>query len=156
MQYIKDLFTNYMLMSVVAAWFVAQLLKGVTGIFKLKIFTVVEFLFGTGGMPSSHTAAVVALTTSAIIAFGFKSAVFAVSALLAMIVIRDAMGIRHEVGNHAKALNKMIQKSLDAETTHETLKELVGHTPLQVLMGAVVGVVVAIIMSFFDVFSTVI
>lgn len=154
MQYIKDFFTNYMLVSVIAAWFTAQVLKGVTGIFKLKKFTVTEFLFGTGGMPSSHTAAVVALTTSSVIAFGFKSAVFAVSALLAMIVIRDAMGIRHEVGNHARELNRIIQKSLDAETTHETLKELVGHTPLQVLMGAVVGVAVAVIMSLFDVFST--
>ncbi len=154
MQYIKDFFTNYMLVSVIASWFIAQILKGVTGIFKLKKFTVVEFLFGTGGMPSSHTAAVVALTTSGAIAFGFKSAVFAISALLAIIVIRDATGIRHEVGNHAKTLNKILAKSFEGESAHETFKELVGHTPLQVLMGAVVGVIVPIIMNLFGVFST--
>ena len=69
MQYVKDLFTNYMMMSVVASWLIAQILKGITGVFKLKKFTVVEFLFGTGGMPSSHTASVMALATSAVIKF---------------------------------------------------------------------------------------
>ena len=65
MKYITDLFTNYVLMSAVTGWLVAQILKGFTGVFKLKKFTLVEFFFGTGGMPSSHTAAVCGVATAA-------------------------------------------------------------------------------------------
>ena len=155
MQYVKDLFTNYMMMSVVASWLIAQILKGITGVFKLKKFTVVEFLFGTGGMPSSHSASVMALATSAAISFGLKSAIFAVSALLAMIVIRDATGMRHEVGVHAKTLNMILEEHKSDETPYEALKELVGHTPLQVFFGALVGIAVPICMYFIPVFSVI-
>ena len=149
MIYIRDFFSNYMLMSVIAAWLVAQILKGITGVFKLKKFTVTEFLFGTGGMPSSHTAAVAALATSAGLKMGFNSAAFAISALLMMIVVRDATGMRHEVGKHAKTLNAILSERRNGEdSTHELLKELVGHTPLQVFFGLLVGIAVAIGMSF--------
>lgn len=153
MQYIKDFFTNYMIICVIASWFTAQILKGITGVFKLKKFTVFEFLFGTGGMPSSHTAAVMSLSTSSAIAFGFNSAVFAVSAVLTMIVVRDATGMRYEVGQHAKTLNKILLEHRDGESAHEMLKELVGHTPLQVLMGALLGILVPILLSFSPVFT---
>ena len=142
-------------MSVVASWLIAQILKGITGVFKLKKFTVVEFLFGTGGMPSSHSASVMALATSAAISFGLKSAIFAVSALLAMIVIRDATGMRHEVGVHAKTLNMILEEHKSDETPYEALKELVGHTPLQVFFGALVGIAVPICMYFIPVFSVI-
>lgn len=153
MQYIRDFFTNYMLMCVIASWFTAQVLKGITGVFRLKKFTVVEFLFGTGGMPSSHTAAAMSLTTSAAIAFGLNSAAFAISALLTMIVVRDATGMRYEVGKHAKTLNKILMERRDGESAHEMLKELVGHTPLQVLMGGLLGIAVPIILSFAPIFT---
>ena len=155
MQYVKDLFTNYMMMSVIASWFIAQILKGITGVFKLKKFTVVEFLFGTGGMPSSHTAAVLALATSAAMSFGLNSAAFAISALLAMIVVRDATGMRHEVGKHAKTLNMILEEHKRDDTPYEALKELVGHTPLQVFFGALLGIVVPIGMYFIPVFTVV-
>lgn len=148
MIYIRDFFSNYMMMSVISAWLAAQILKGITGVFKLKKFTVTEFLFGTGGMPSSHTAAVTALATSAGLRCGFDSAAFAISALLMMIVVRDATGMRHEVGKHARTLNAILLERKDGETAPDVLKELVGHTPLQVFFGVLVGVAVAIGMSF--------
>ena len=151
MKYVIDLFTNYVLMSAVAAWLVAQILKGFTGVFKLKKFTLTEFFFGTGGMPSSHTAAVSGVATAVAIVHGLNSTMFAISAVLAMIVMRDAMGMRRQVGEHAKALN-IIFKELEAakndpEKTHKALGELAGHTPLQVFAGMIVGIGVASLMT---------
>ena len=144
MQILIDIFTNYVLMSAVCSWIVAQILKGFTGVFKLKKFTLTEFFFGTGGMPSSHTAAVCGVVTATALRCGFASAEFAISAVLAMIVMRDAMGMRREVGRHAKALNRIFEElskaKNDPELTHKALGELVGHTPLQVFAGVFVGV----------------
>ncbi len=157
MNYVLDFFTNYLLMSAVAAWFVAQLLKGLTGVFKLKKFTVTEFLFGTGGMPSSHTAAVCALIGASAIKHGFGSSQLAISAVLAMIVMRDAMGMRRQVGEHAKALNHIFKELAEAKSdptlTHKALGELVGHTPLQVFAGALVGLLVPLGLMFIPAFG---
>ncbi len=146
MKYVTDFFTNYILMSSVIAWFTAQILKGLTGVFRLKKFTVIEFLFGTGGMPSSHTASVCALISASAVKYGFASFHFAISAVLAMIVMRDAMGMRRQVGEHAKALNIIIKEIAEAKNdpklTNKALAELVGHTPLQVFAGALVGLLV--------------
>ena len=151
MQFLIDIFTNYVLMSAVCSWIIAQILKGLTGVFKLKKFTLTEFFFGTGGMPSSHTAAVCGLATASVVAFGFASFEFAISAVLAMIVMRDAMGMRREVGRHAKALNKIFEELAkaknDPEQTHKALGELVGHTPLQVFAGVFVGIGSAILLN---------
>lgn len=144
MKYLVDIFTNYILMSAVCSWLVAQILKGFTGVFRLKKFSLIEFFFGTGGMPSSHTAAVCGVVTASAVSCGFDSAAFAISAVLAMIVMRDAMGMRREVGKHAKALNKIFEELAEAkndpELTHKALGELVGHTPLQVFAGMIVGI----------------
>ena len=144
-------------MSAVAGWLTAQVLKGFTGIFRLKRFTVTEFLFGTGGMPSSHTAAVCAVVSACAIMFGVGSYQFALSGVLAMIVMRDAMGMRRQVGEHAKALNIIFKELADAHNdptlTQKALAELVGHTPLQVFVGAIVGVLVPIGMMFIPAFG---
>ncbi len=151
MQFLIDIFTNYILMSAVCSWIIAQILKGLTGVFKLKKFTLTEFFFGTGGMPSSHTAAVVGVVTASVVKCGFDSPEFAISAVLAMIVMRDAMGMRREVGRHAKALNKIFEELAkaknDPEMTHKALGELVGHTPLQVFAGVFVGIGVSLLLS---------
>ena len=151
MQFLVDIFTNYILMSAVCSWIIAQILKGLTGVFKLKKFTLTEFFFGTGGMPSSHTAAVVGVVTASVVKCGFASSEFAISAVLAMIVMRDAMGMRREVGRHAKALNKIFEELAkaknDPEMTHKALGELVGHTPLQVFAGVFVGIGVSLLLS---------
>ena len=151
MQYIIDIFTNYILISAVCSWLVAQILKGLTGVFKLKKFTLTEFFFGTGGMPSSHTAAVCGVMTASAVTFGFASFEFAISAVLAMIVMRDAMGMRREVGRHAKALNQIFEELAKAKDdpalTHKALGELVGHTPLQVFAGAIVGIASSLLLG---------
>ena len=151
MGWLYDLGSNYVLISGATAWIVAQFLKCLTGIFKLKDFTLTELFFGTGGMPSSHSAAVCSLATACALRHGFDSTYFAIAAILAIIVMRDAMGMRHEVGKHAKALNVIIQEFFKSEKHPEDLKkthkELVGHTPLQVFAGVATGIVVAFLMS---------
>ena len=144
----KAFFTNYVLMSTVCAWFVAQFLKMVTTLFKEKKFKPSLMLFSSGGMPSSHSATVGALCTSSAIHFGFGSFEFAVSAILAMVVVTDAMGVRWETGEQSKVINKIVKKLFagNPEDTETALKELVGHTPLQVLMGVIVGVAIPFVM----------
>jgi acid phosphatase family membrane protein YuiD len=151
-----SLVTNYVLASAVIAWFVAQILKVCTGIFRLKKFSVTEMLFGTGGMPSSHTASVCAAACAAAIKYGLGSAEFAIAMILAMIVIRDATGMRREVGEHAKALNLILQdliESKDAKITERALNELAGHTPLQVVCGAILGFAVPFLVTLIPVFN---
>ena len=159
MDFLIDLGTNFWLVSVISAWFIAQVLKFFTGVFKLKKFTTIEFLFGTGGMPSSHTAAVCAMVSACAIKCGFGSVEFAISALLAMIVMRDATGMRRQVGEHAKALNKIFEELAEAhndpELTHKALAELVGHTPLQVAVGAILGFLVPVALMYVPFFNIV-
>ena len=156
MEWLKDLGSNYILISGITAWIAAQILKCLTGVFKIKKFSLVELMFGTGGMPSSHSAAVCALATSAALKEGLDSGYFAIAAVLAVIVMRDAMGMRNEVGKHAKTLNAIINEFFKSEKHPEdfqkTHKELVGHTPLQVYAGVVTGIAVAFLMSLIPAF----
>lgn len=150
-----DLVTNFTLASAVAAWLTAQILKVVTGVFKMKKFSVIEMFFGTGGMPSSHTASVTALSCAVAIRHGLGSPLFAMCAILAMIVMRDATGMRRQVGEQAKVLNNILQELKNAkgpEATQKALDELAGHTPLQVAAGAVVGIVVPFLVDLIPVF----
>ena len=157
MKFLIDFTTNYPLVSAGAAWVAAQILKLITGAFKIKKFTWTEFFFGTGGMPSSHTAAVCSLVTACAIKCGVGSVEFAVSFILAMIVIRDATGMRRQVGEHAKALNIILKEIFESKGDHKLAQkafgELVGHTPLQVFAGAIVGVVVAFLMTLIPAFG---
>ena len=159
MEFLNELYnmaTNYCLISAGSSWVVAQILKAITGVFKLKKFTLTEFFFGTGGMPSSHTAAVIGLLTACGVKYGLGSGYFAISFILAMIVIRDAMGMRRQVGEHAKALNlifKELVEARDIEHTQKAFSELAGHTPLQVYAGAAVGLIVALLLSLVPAFG---
>ncbi len=153
---IYNMAANYPLVSAGCGWVVAQILKAITGVFKLKKFTLTEFFFGTGGMPSSHTAAVIALLTACGIKYGLGSGYFAISFILSMIVIRDAMGMRRQVGEHAKALNlifKELIESKDPKMTQKAFSELAGHTPLQVFAGAAVGAAVAVLFALIPAFG---
>ena len=147
----------FIIICAASAWFMAQFLKVFTGIFKIKKFSVVELLFGTGGMPSSHSASVCALATACAIKDGFTSATFAISLVLALIVMRDAMGMRRQVGEQAKALNQLFQKLSqnlnDPELTEKTLEELAGHTPLQVFAGMLIGVLIPVGLMFIPAFE---
>ena len=154
---LKGLFTNYCLMSAVFGWLIAQILKVFTGIFRVREFSFRAMMFGTGGMPSSHSAAVMALCTSIAIRFGFGSPLFAIAGLLCIIVMNDATGVRRETGKQSKALNLILKDlftdSPDKEKLDENFRELIGHTPLQVVCGAITGIVVAVVMGFIPVFG---
>lgn len=153
-----DLFRNFPLMCAVAAWLLAQFIKICTGIFKLQKFTFTTMMFGTGGMPSSHSAAVISLAVACALTpgLGFISTEFAIAGLLAMIVIRDATGVRREVGEHSKLLNRIMadlveSKNIDEFDTH--FKELVGHTGMQVFVGALVGAATPFLMALIPTFG---
>jgi len=144
---VLDILDNFWLISAVSAWFIAQFLKVLTGMFRDRSFSLLTLMFSTGGMPSSHTASVVALTTAAGLTFGLSSFSFAATFMFSMVVMIDAMGVRRETGEQAKIINRMMKEFLiskDPEIWNRTLKELIGHTPLQVAAGAAVGVIVPV------------
>lgn len=137
---------NQLLMSAVTGWVVAQFLKTLIDFALNKNFNA-ERLVGSGGMPSSHSATVCGLTTAALLKYGAGSFEFAVSFVLSMIVMYDAIGVRRETGKQAKLLNSILSENplkLNAEVLQEKLKEYVGHTPLQVLAGAILGIGLAL------------
>ena len=145
MNQLSLLLENRVLIASVSGWLVAQLLKTIIHLYFTKSF-VPERLVGSGGMPSSHSATVCALSTAAGIQYGLSSGEFAIAAILAIVVMYDAIGVRRETGIQAKIINEMMEvfSSMNKELSAEDkLKELVGHTPLQVLMGALLGIAIA-------------
>ena len=148
MQLIRDVLNlNPILTVALLAWFVAQVLKTLINFILLGKFQL-ERMWGDGGMPSAHSATVCAMVIATARSEGFGSAIFAVAAVVAIITMQDAMGVRRETGEQAKVLNKMIEQWIDVTEKNAPflqnmhLKEMVGHTPLQVLAGFVVGCVV--------------
>ena len=147
MKFLTELFGNRIFISAALGWFVAQVLKTLIHMFITKQF-VMERMVGSGGMPSSHSATVCGLATAVGIRYGGGSYEFAMAAILAIVVMHDAMGVRMETGRQGKVLNEMLEvftnmgKQISAEAR---LKEFVGHTPLQVLMGAILGIIIAVI-----------
>lgn len=145
----QDMLSNQILMSSVAGWVVAQLLKTLIDCTLNHGFSA-ERLVGSGGMPSSHSSTVCALVVSSGICCGISSSEFAVSFVLAAVVMYDAIGVRQETGKQAKLLNMILEQDFFKLKNYEfqkKLKELVGHTPLQVLVGAILGVVIALLVN---------
>ena len=142
MKFFNDLISNELFISAAIAWFIAQVLKTIIHTFLTKDFNL-ERMYGSGGMPSSHSATVTALATASAFVYGAASSEFAISAILAIIVMYDARGVRRETGIQAKVLNDLIELLKDVHnelmTMDEKLKEFVGHTPLQVVIGAILG-----------------
>lgn len=145
MDWLKDLLTNEFLITGLVAWFVAQLLKTVVH-FSIYKKLDVQRLYGDGGMPSGHSATVSSLATICGLSFGFGSVEFAISAIVATIVCHDAMGVRRETGKQAQVLNELLRF---LESGREAdLKELVGHTPLQVWAGILIGIANALLIHY--------
>ena len=146
MQFIIDLWGNVPLRCSIIAWMVAQALKVLITLWLNRQWDWRRW-FGMGGMPSSHSAFVFSLMVSVGIRDGLSSTLFALSFALAAIVIYDAMGVRAETGKQGAVLNKILRQVLveGKPITEDTLKELVGHTPLEVLGGIAVGLLVAIL-----------
>jgi hypothetical protein len=99
----------------------------------------------TGGMPSSHSAAVAALTTTVGMTDGVTSSLFGVTLFFSLIVMYDAAGLRRAAGRQAALLNRIMAEKENRDKAEHQLFELLGHTPLQVLVGAIVGVLAAIV-----------
>ena len=144
MQDFLTIINNHVLIVAVLACFTAQFLKpfielAVQG--KFNVHSMIE----AGGMPSSHSAMVTALAGGVGQTAGWASTDFAIACVFAVIVMYDAMGIRQAAGLHARRLNQLVDELLSDRTefSEERLKELLGHTPLQVLIGSIVGAAVS-------------
>ena len=145
----QEMLKNQLLISSATGWVVAQLLKTILDCTLNHGFSP-ERLVGSGGMPSSHSATVCALVVSSGICCGVSSSEFAVSFVLAAVVMYDAIGVRQETGKQAKLLNLILQQDLfklKDQEFEEKLKEFVGHTPLQVFAGAILGIVIALLVN---------
>ncbi len=144
MDVLQQLVHNQILMSTVIAWVLAQLIKVVlTLIFQRKLDLV--RLFGSGGMPSSHSASVTCAATMAGLLNGFDSAIFGIATVIALVVMYDAAGVRRAAGKQAKLLNELIENYYAEHYINEKkLKELLGHTPVEVVAGSMLGIAIAI------------
>lgn len=141
--FLLQMIRNKVLLATVMSWLVAQTLKVVLGVIRQKRFDFRWFI-GTGGMPSSHAAGVCALTTAVGLTYGFYSALFAVTAVFTIIVLFDAQGVRRTVGKQAEILNKILDDIYWKKSIAEDrLKELLGHTPVEVLAGMFLGITIA-------------
>lgn len=145
----QEIASNQVLISACLGWIVAQVLKTMIDVALNRSFSP-ERLVGSGGMPSSHSATVCSLVVSTGLCYGVASYEFAVSFVLAAVVMYDAIGVRQETGKQAKLLNMIMDQKvlkLDNHEIQERLKELVGHTPLQVFAGALLGIMIAVLVN---------
>ena len=150
MTFLADLISNKTLIAACIAWLLAQLIKTVIDLVLYGSFNP-ERMVGSGGMPSSHSSTVCALATTSVLQYGAASFQFSVTFILAMVVMYDAAGVRRETGKQAVVLNRLLRDTplpWTEDILDQNLKELVGHTPLQVSAGAVLGVAVALFMWF--------
>ncbi len=145
MDFFRQLFSNHILWVSIFACFLAQFIKIFTG--KEKRVDPSR-IFMSGGMPSSHSSFVTSLATLVGIYNGFDSMEFAICIVFGLIVMYDASGVRRAVGKQATIINRIVQDLHNRKhIEHEVLKELVGHTPTEVIFGAVLGIVVGVVMA---------
>lgn len=145
MEFFSELFNNKVLGISIFACFLAQFIKIFTG--KEKRIDIPR-IFTSGGMPSSHSSFVTSLATLVGMDLGFDSTEFAIVTVVALIIMYDAAGVRRAVGKQAKILNQMIEDFHHTKHIEQTkLKELIGHTPLEVYSGALLGVLVAVMLG---------
>lgn len=148
MNWFIDLITNPFLITGLSSWGIAQVLKAVIHAVIHRKIDIMR-LFGDGGMPSGHSATVTSVAVLSGMVFGTGSFQFAISALLAIIVCHDAVGVRRETGKQAVVLNEIL-KTFDVLASKEfpegRLKEFVGHSPIQVAAGILIGVLNALVM----------
>ena len=145
MDVLIQIFTNKYIYIPLLTWFFIQLFKVIWDLVETKKFNFKRIL-GAGGMPSSHSALVMALATLVGKNVGFDSPVFALAVIFAFVVMYDAAGVRRAAGKQAKLLNKLLETpGLTGVQVTEKLVEVLGHTPLQVFVGAIIGIIVGCI-----------
>ncbi len=148
MQDVADIFHNQILVVALLACLTAQGLKLIIELVRNRKINI-RYLVTTGGMPSAHSALVGALATSVGLTMGWSSPDFAIACLFAIIVMYDAAGVRQAAGKQARILNQLIDELFQEEhnLNEERLKELLGHTPFQVLVGLSLGISIAMVFS---------
>ena len=146
---INGIINNYVIQVAALSWLTAQVLKTLINLALTKQFKA-ERLVGAGGMPSAHTALVVSMAIATAKQCGTSSTEFALAAAFAAVVMYDAMGVRYAAGEQAKVINKLVDEWLDTVRFDQDkiprfkeLKEMLGHTPLEVIGGVIVGVIVS-------------
>ncbi len=142
-QVLLDIITNKAFTTPVLSWFIAQSIKFAHHYYKKRRFDFKKFI-DSGGMPSSHTAFTVSLATILGIHNGFSSDIFALSAIFSLVVMADAAGLRRAAGKQAEVLNKLVNSSEHVQLDKD-LKVLLGHTPVEVLAGAALGIMTGIL-----------
>lgn len=157
MSLLNELLANRVLIAGITGWATAQVIKAILYAILNRDFSI-ERLFGDGGMPSGHSATVSAMAMMSLLHYGVGSFEFAISTMLAIIVMHDAMGVRLETGKQAEIINELTelfeeiandfnneetwQKKFEKVFSEEKLKEYVGHTPIQVIAGCILGLVI--------------
>lgn len=145
----KDILTqlsyNKIFLTTVSAWLIAQAIKVLIGVISQRRFDFRWFI-GTGGMPSSHASGASCLATAMGLTYGFESPYFALAAAFAIVVMFDAQGVRRATGKQARILNKITEDIYwKGKVPEGKLLELIGHTPIEVIAGLILGICVAII-----------
>jgi acid phosphatase family membrane protein YuiD len=151
---LEALLTNKIIWVPATAWVLAQVLKVVVASIRQKRF-MLSYLTTMGGMPSSHAALVCALATTIAVVEGFGSPLFAIAAFFALIVMYDATGVRQTVGNQSVMLNRMLDELFKGKAKvnpqfEQRLRELIGHTNFQVIAGAALGIIFALLLTLID------
>jgi uncharacterized protein len=140
----SQLLSNKIFLTTLSAWVIAQTIKVTIGVIREKRFDFRWFV-GTGGMPSSHAAGASCLATAIGLDYGFGSVYFALAASFAAVVMFDAQGVRRATGKQARILNKITEDIYwRGRINDNRLRELVGHTPIEVIVGALLGIAIAI------------
>lgn len=142
----RQIANNKIFLATICAWVIAQTMKVFLGVIRERRFDF-RWILGTGGMPSTHAAGVACLAASTGLACGFDSAYFAIAASFALIVMFDAQGVRRAAGRQARILNMIIEDIYWRGKIDEVrLRELIGHTPIEVIAGFLLGIIVAALM----------
>ncbi|MFA4990024.1 MAG: divergent PAP2 family protein [Candidatus Omnitrophota bacterium] len=136
---------NKIFLTTLSAWLIAQAIKVFIGVVQKKRLDFRLFV-GTGGMPSSHVAGAACLAASVGLEYGFDNVLFALAASFAIVVMFDAQGVRRATGKQARILNKITDDIYWQGKIHDgRLRELIGHTPLEVIGGFLVGILIAVL-----------
>ena len=143
MEYIRALWSNKTVTVPALAWLFAQTAKVLISIIVYRKYDVGRW-FGAGGMPSSHTAYVISLTAVLGKNFGLESTPFGLAVAFSFIVMHDALGVRRAAGKQAKLLNSLMTTHFAGEEFYEKLKELLGHKPLEVFVGGLIGLAIGL------------
>jgi len=141
-----DLFENKALIAAILAWFAAQVIKVLLVLFDEKKLDLSKMI-SSGGMPSSHSALITAMTASVGKTTGLDSVAFAIAAVTSLVVMYDAANVRREAGKHAELLNKIARDLYpDNHMNQEKLKELLGHKQIEVVAGAILGITIGVLL----------